>query len=863
MASKNVTRKISIFINGKEVKNNLNSVGKEIGKLKVQLRNLVPGTQDFINKSKELKKAQKAYASINNEIRETEGLLSKIKKQAGAVGFPVAGALLFTQALGSIAVKAKEFITNSVNMAIEAKGIEFAFKRLGDEGEDAFKRVKASTRGLLSDLEIKKSLVEFDNFNISLEETDTLFEFLALRATQTGESVDKLKQSLVEGLSKESKLRIDNLGISTAALNEELERTPNFVQAVANIAKTEIVRAGDVLDNAASSTQKWNATLQNTQLRFGNLINNTGAVSFFQKLGISILNTVVPLERTAAATELERVNLLTLESKIKDVNTSNEDRLKLINELKIKYPKLLENIDAETVSNKDLTVAIKEVNNQLINKIILQDKDDEIAQQNAKTAQKRIDLFSQEDDVRERLIKLADKHNITLKDNTTLQEQARDVIKQIGISGGVAIDPVAKLSHELNDLNTIQNQLNFEVKKGNILLNEKNKLFDKLNISGITTPPPTSTPPSTPETTTTPTEPTTPKGNGEGEEKLTPEDRKILNSKKKLAEIIAAFDEEQRIQEEVKKFEKSQQEEEAEVLRLENKYLKMAEDAGYETVVAAGLEDVKNEEIQKVRDKWDLIHKTKKKKHDDEIEKLDKKTKDAQIAAEIRLENAKKTAMFSGISSLKSVFNEKTAIYKVLFGLEKTLAINEIIVSAGKANANITASTAIANSKAIAASPLTAGMPWVAINTASATKNITANNLVAAAEVASIAASALKGFKTGGYTGIGESTDVAGVTHKDEYVVPKFIMQDPTYAPIINQLETKRTDTLGVENSLPASVSDSTASNSDLLIATLLSVQETLQQPLFAQALIGDAEIQRQKLRNDKLEKPRQSAKIK
>jgi len=143
------------------------------------------------------------------------------------------------------------FAKESRELALQAKGVEFAFDRLGTRGEKAFNDIKKQTRGLLSDLDIKTSINEFENFGISLEESGTLFEFLSVRASQTGKSVDKLRDSLVEGLSKESKLRIDNLGISTAALNAELKKTPNFVQAVANIAKREVAKAGNILDSAA------------------------------------------------------------------------------------------------------------------------------------------------------------------------------------------------------------------------------------------------------------------------------------------------------------------------------------------------------------------------------------------------------------------------------------------------------------------------------------------------------------------------------------------------------------------------------------------------------------------------------------
>lgn len=166
------------------------------------------------------------------------------------------------------------FAKESIELARQAKSVEFAFDRLGQRGVTAFENIKTSTRGLLSDLDIKKSINEFENFNISLEESDTLFEFLAVRAAQTGQSVDKLKDSLVEGLSKESKLRIDNLGISASELNSELEQTPDFVQAVANIAKREIKEAGNILDETASETEKWNAALVNLKVNFGKILDS-------------------------------------------------------------------------------------------------------------------------------------------------------------------------------------------------------------------------------------------------------------------------------------------------------------------------------------------------------------------------------------------------------------------------------------------------------------------------------------------------------------------------------------------------------------------------------------------------------------
>lgn len=64
MAKKKGVWDIDIVINGKAVKNNLNGIGKEVGKLNRDLKKLTPGTDEFIKKSAELKKAKKQKSII-------------------------------------------------------------------------------------------------------------------------------------------------------------------------------------------------------------------------------------------------------------------------------------------------------------------------------------------------------------------------------------------------------------------------------------------------------------------------------------------------------------------------------------------------------------------------------------------------------------------------------------------------------------------------------------------------------------------------------------------------------------------------------------------------------------------------------
>ena len=257
-----------------------------IQKAAVKRNQAVRAVQDFTVKQKlgikltklerkELKKAELAFNKYDKAVRAAREKTGRFQDSVGNYEKGFKGVLNLAKNLIGVygAVEGIRLIFDfgkeAAAMAREAKGVEFAFDRLGIKGVKAFNDVKAATRGLLSDVDIKKALVDFDNFNISLEQSADLFEFLAVRSVQTGQSIEKLQSSLVEGLSKESKLRIDNLGISTATLNEELEKTPNFVQAVANIAKTEIAEAGGVIDEAANSQEKLNAAFDNFKVSAG------------------------------------------------------------------------------------------------------------------------------------------------------------------------------------------------------------------------------------------------------------------------------------------------------------------------------------------------------------------------------------------------------------------------------------------------------------------------------------------------------------------------------------------------------------------------------------------------------------------
>lgn len=68
----------------------------------------------------------------------------------------------------------------------------------------------------------------------------------------------------------------------------------------------------------------------------------------------------------------EQLSMNVLVGRILELKEGNTDRIKLMKELTANYPELMEGINAETVSNKELAIRLEEVNEQLVNRIAIQ-----------------------------------------------------------------------------------------------------------------------------------------------------------------------------------------------------------------------------------------------------------------------------------------------------------------------------------------------------------------------------------------------------------------------------------------------------------------------------------------------------------
>lgn len=99
------------------------------------------------------------------------------------------------------------------------------------------------------------------------------------------------------------------------------------------------------------------------------------------------------------------------------------------------------------------------------------------------------------------------------------------------------------------------------------------------------------------------------------------------------------------------------------------------------------------------------------------------------------------------------LFEQFGSLLQQVAGKNKGLAIAGIIIQQAASIGQIIANTAIANAKSVAASPLTAGMPWVAINTISAGLSIAATIAGAVKSIQQINQAAAQGGVKGGSSG--------------------------------------------------------------------------------------------------------------
>jgi len=323
--------------------------------------------------------------------------------------------------------------------------------------------------------------------NVSIEETTAMLGVLAdngLKGSIAGTGLSKtfielnkkgipLNEALKQVANSSNSLNtaIDLVGVvgskSLLTLANNAPKIDTLTESFNNSAGAANELAETRLDNLAGDTTKLSSAWEGFLLSIedGTGIFNTIARGIVQAT-TALLNFITPTEKLSESLEKERDELFLVQARLNDVNTSQGDRVKIISELQKQYPNYLENIDAETASNEDLNKAIEKINESLINKILIQQKEEEIQEQAEEAAdalndkiEARADLLKRESEIRQQLsdagIKVQAKN---------AEELVKEIDKIIDEQNRLRKENGSNVIKSFNDLRKQQDRLKLDIK---------------------------------------------------------------------------------------------------------------------------------------------------------------------------------------------------------------------------------------------------------------------------------------------------------------------------------------------------------------------------------------------------------------
>lgn len=197
----------------------------------------------------------KFKSGINGAKKE----LGVFQKAVNSIGPAIAGAF----AVGAIARFGKE----AFMAAAGAQGIEREFNALNKP--QLLGNLRDAVKGTVSDVRLMQAAVKANNFKIPLEQLAGFFEFAQKRATETGESVDYLVESITNGIARKSLPILDNLGLSATEVREEFNKTGDMAAAVGNIIERSMGNAGVQVLTTKEKVDQLNTSFENLKIAIG------------------------------------------------------------------------------------------------------------------------------------------------------------------------------------------------------------------------------------------------------------------------------------------------------------------------------------------------------------------------------------------------------------------------------------------------------------------------------------------------------------------------------------------------------------------------------------------------------------------
>ena len=223
--------------------------------------------------SQSLEQLQQRIKQTKDELYSMGDAAEKVKSsglfgEGGLTGMlQVAGGTLIAQGATALASSMKDAVSQGIELARQGEGIRVAFERLNNP--NLLANLKEATHGTVSELELMKAAVKFDDFKLPVEELGTMLAFAQKKAKDTGQSIDYMVDSIVTGLGRKSLMILDNLGLSAAEIRERMKESGDMTKAVGEIIREQMAKAGDYVETAADRAARATAQAQDKMMELG------------------------------------------------------------------------------------------------------------------------------------------------------------------------------------------------------------------------------------------------------------------------------------------------------------------------------------------------------------------------------------------------------------------------------------------------------------------------------------------------------------------------------------------------------------------------------------------------------------------
>jgi TP901 family phage tail tape measure protein len=187
---------------------------------------------------------------------------------------------------------------------------------------------------------------------------------------------------------------LDNLGVDGAGASEvvtKLGSNMKLLQEKVLLANGALKSTDSIMAEFKMKNSTLGAEMDRLSKGVAGAFTNSAVANGLKSMIGWLADVFDRTKKVSRVLEEERKELMLTEAEILTYNVGNETRTKLIKELQEKYPAYLKNIDAETVSQQELSEALARVNDNLVNKIILQKQDEKLSEQLEEQADAQIE----------------------------------------------------------------------------------------------------------------------------------------------------------------------------------------------------------------------------------------------------------------------------------------------------------------------------------------------------------------------------------------------------------------------------------------------------------------------------------------